>query len=103
MRRKWFSILTSVMCGILIVFLASCFRYERRYTKDIEIYTPPQLPSFPLKWAVGPEGSTAHQVTMQIVQSEEMDITPLVTKGSLDSLEKIASGRMSVTTKPWIM
>jgi len=51
-----------------------------------------------MQWAVGPAGSRAHQLTLKIVQSEEMDITPLMTKGSLDSLEKIATGKTLLAT-----
>jgi TRAP transporter TAXI family solute receptor len=98
MKGKYFSKLTATLCIIILIATTGCFRYERKYTKDLEIYTPPQPPSFPMQWAVGPGGSRAHQLTLKIVQSEEMDITPFVTKGSLESLEKIATGKTLLAT-----
>jgi len=97
-KEKCFSKLTATLCIIILIATTGCFRYERKYTKDLEIYTPSQPPSFPMQWAVGPAGSRAHQLTLKIVQSEEIDITPLVTKGSLDSLEKIAAGKTLLAT-----
>ena len=98
MQGKCFSKLTATLCIIILIATTGCFRYERKYTKDLVIYTPPQPPSFPMRWAIGPAGSRAHQLALKIVQSEEMDITPLVTKGSLDSLEKIATGKTLLAT-----
>ena len=87
---------------ILIFFLVpgGCFHYERKYAKDIVIYTPLKPPDYPRRWAVGPEGSKAHQLALKILEREKLKILPLVTKGSLDSLEKIANGQaLSATVR----
>ena len=98
MKRKCFHTFTTILSIIVLLSTSGCFRYERKHTKDLEIYAPLQPPSFPKQWAVGREGSVAYQFALETVQSDEIDITPLVTRGSLDSLEKIATGKTLLAT-----
>jgi TRAP transporter TAXI family solute receptor len=49
-------------------------------------------------WAVGPEGSKAHQLVLKILEMEKLEISPLVTRGSLESLERIATGKALAAT-----
>jgi len=51
-----------------------------------------------MRWAVGPEGSKAHQLALKILEREEVEILPLVTKGSFESLEGIATGNALLAT-----
>jgi len=51
-----------------------------------------------MQWAVGPEGSQTYQLALKILGSGELDITPLLTRGSLESLNKIAAGKVLLAT-----
>jgi len=96
-KRVWILI---ALTFSLVLALTGCFRYERKYTKDMVIYTPPTPPEFPMRWAVGPEGSKAHQLVLKILEREKLKISPLVTRGSLESLERIATGKaLSATVR----
>lgn len=97
MNKRWVY-LVSILILVFFLGTSGCFRYERKYTKDLAIYTLPEPPEFPLRWAVGPEGSKAYQLALKIMQREKLGISPLVTKGSLGSLERIATGNALLAT-----
>ena len=87
------NIFLALLTAMLVLFgTSSCFRYERKYLKDFEVYKPPSTPDHPLTWAAGAEGSVEYQLSRAVTSSpafKDSGISVLPTEGSLASLERM--------------
>jgi len=100
MKKNTFGIALLLVTSLVTAW--GCFSYERKYIKDMHVYTPPQPRAFPRLWAVGPEHSDAflfaRSITDATAAGKTIGFDLSVTEGSLASLERVTSGNALLAT-----